>query len=204
MTERRNHWEGIYQSKKFEACSWYQEIPTHSLEMIDPLPLAKTDSILDVGGGESYLADSLLKKGFSTISVLDIAPTALEKSKKRMGKQAEQIKWIHQDITQFVPKHAFHLWHDRAVFHFLRTTEDISAYGNVMASSVVSGGYAVVGTFSKKGPLRCSGIDIQQYSLEELAQCFETNFEVLAAKEFLHPTPAGSKQAYSFCTLKRK
>ena len=88
MTERRNHWEGIYQSKKFEACSWYQEIPTHSLEMIDSLPLAKTGSILDVGGGESYLADSLLKKGFSTISVLDIAPTALEKSKKRMGKQA--------------------------------------------------------------------------------------------------------------------
>ena len=88
MTVIRNHWEGIYQSKKFEACSCYQEIPTHSLEMIDSLPLAKTGSILDVGGGESYLADSLLKKGFSTISVLDIAPTALEKSKKRMGKQA--------------------------------------------------------------------------------------------------------------------
>ena len=39
--------------------------------------------------------------------------------------------------------------------------------------------------------------------LEELAQCFETNFEVLAAKEFLHPTPAGSKQTFSFCTLKK-
>ena len=83
MTERYLHWETIYQNKEFETCSWYQDIPKTSLELITALELHKDASIIDVGGGESYLTAFLDKKGFSQLSVLDISPTALKKSQKK-------------------------------------------------------------------------------------------------------------------------
>ena len=204
MTERHLHWETIYQNKEFEACSWYQDTPKTSLELIAKLELHQDAAILDVGGGESYLTAFLHKKGFSQLSVLDISPTALKKSQKKMGSSAAKVTWIVSDVTRFETKQHYDLWHDRAAFHFLRDTEDITAYVATAGRRVRSGGYAIIGTFSLQGPTRCSGIPIQQYSIDALAECFKADFDLIASQENSHQTPFDTEQAFSFCTFQRK
>ena len=204
MTERHLHWETIYQNKEFEACSWYQDIPKTSLELIAALELQKDASIIDVGGGESYLTAFLDKKGFSQLSVLDISPTALKKSQKKMGGNAAKVTWILSDVTHFETERHYDLWHDRAAFHFLRDPEDITAYIATAGRRIRSGGYAIIGTFSPQGPTQCSGITIQQYSTDALAECFKVDFNLIASQENSHQTPFDTKQAFSFCTFQRK
>ena len=204
MNERHRHWETLYQNKEFETCSWYQTIPETSLELIAALHLPKEASILDVGGGESHLTAFLLKEGFSQLSVLDISPTALEKSQKRMGVNAAKVTWIASDVTCFETEKSYDLWHDRAAFHFLKDPKDIAAYVATAGKRVRAGGYAVIGTFSPQGPTRCSGITIQQYSIDALAECFKADFDLIASQENSHQTPFDTEQAFSFCTFQRK
>ena len=59
----KDHWENIYTTKQPHEVSWTQETPTTSIGLIEELNLSKDASIIDVGGGESYLVDYLLKEG---------------------------------------------------------------------------------------------------------------------------------------------
>ena len=70
--DRKQHWEQIYHSKPLETVSWHQPVPTTSLELISPLNVSKEAPVIDVGGGDSLLADHLLDLGFTDITVLDI------------------------------------------------------------------------------------------------------------------------------------
>lgn len=88
---KKLHWENVFSTKKLTDVSWFQEVPTTSLAFIRSLNLPKTAQIIDVGGGDSYLVDYLLKDGFEHITVLDISEKALEKAKERLGKSADKI-----------------------------------------------------------------------------------------------------------------
>ena len=57
---RKKHWENIYQTKDLKEVSWYQPSPTTSLDFLRQLNISKTDKIIDVGGGDSFLVDHLL------------------------------------------------------------------------------------------------------------------------------------------------
>ena len=46
-----------------------------------------------------------MEEGYENISVLDISAKALERAKKRLGKNAEKVNWIVSDITEFEPEH---------------------------------------------------------------------------------------------------
>ena len=126
--DRKKHWETVYETKNPDQVSWTQEIPKTSLEFIHSFGLKKTAKIIDIGGGDSKLVDYLLDEGFENVSVLDISSKSLEKAKKRLGKKAEKVNWIVSDITDFEPNMTFDVWHDRATFHFLTTTNQIKKY----------------------------------------------------------------------------
>jgi ubiquinone/menaquinone biosynthesis C-methylase UbiE len=91
-SNKKLHWENVFSTKKLTDTSWFQEVPTTSLAFIRSLNLPKTAQIIDVGGGDSYLVDHLLKDGYEHITVLDISEKALEKAKKRLGKSADKIE----------------------------------------------------------------------------------------------------------------
>ena len=61
---RKNHWENIYSTKKLNEVSWYQQTPETSLNFIEELKISKSASIIDIGGGDSFLIDNLLELGF--------------------------------------------------------------------------------------------------------------------------------------------
>ena len=78
------------------------------------------------------------------------------------------VKWIEQDIAHFTPTTTYDLWHDRATFHFLITEAQIQTYLTIARHSVQANRYTVIGTFSKQGPDKCSGLPIRQYNENSL------------------------------------
>lgn len=201
MEMRKEHWEKVYSTKQPHEVSWTQELPRTSLGLIHSFHLPKSASIIDVGGGDSKLVDHLLSEGYENITVLDISERSLERAKQRLGDKAAKVKWIACDITEFHPTTQYDLWHDRATFHFLTTADDVQNYLNVARRSVK--GILIIGTFSDKGPRKCSGLNVHQYSEEQLQQQLINGFEKIKCITEDHTTPFNTKQNFLFCSFKR-
>ncbi|MBS1652196.1 MAG: class I SAM-dependent methyltransferase [Bacteroidetes bacterium] len=201
--DRKKHWENIYTTKELENCSWFQPTPVTSLEFIEQSGISKSSKIIDIGGGDSFLSDSLLEKGFTDITVLDISEVALERAKQRLGEKAKKIKWIVGDAAKFSPPEKYDLWHDRAAFHFLTDHSDLRSYAETAKNSLKENGILVIGTFSETGPKKCSGIDIKQYSQEALTKVFENGFNRLKCLNVDHPTPFKTTQNFTFCSFQK-
>lgn len=77
---RKEHWDTIYQNKKANELSWYQASPEISLELITDLKLPKSAKIIDIGGGDSLLADHLLALGYNNLTVLDISELGIKRA----------------------------------------------------------------------------------------------------------------------------
>ena len=199
--DRKAHWEKVYETKNPDEVSWTQEIPKVSLEFIRSFGLPKSAKIIDIGGGDSKLVDYLLDDGYENITVLDISEKSLQKAQKRLGERAKKINWIASDIIAFKPKATFDIWHDRAAFHFLVTPEQIEKYIEIARNAVT--GFLTIGTFSENGPLKCSGLEITQYSETSMAARFEKYFEKISCKMVDHITPFGTNQNFVFCSFRK-
>ena len=202
--DRKEHWEKVYNTKAYAEVSWYQPDSKTSLRLIDKIRLSNEAAILDVGGGDSHLVDHLINRGFRGISVLDISGKALEKAKKRLGYLAMGTTWIESDIAKFNPTKKYDFWHDRAVFHFLTERNQIDHYVKIVSENVKPNGYFLLATFSDQGPLKCSGLEVSRYSLEEHAQFFAPYFEVISSFKEDHKTPSGGVQNFSFSLFKKQ
>ena len=200
--DRKKHWETVYKTKNPDQVSWTQESPKTSLEFIHSFGLKKTAKIIDIGGGDSKLVDYLLDEGFENVTVLDISAKSLEKAKDRLGEKANKVNWIVSDITEFEPNMTFDFWHDRATFHFLTTKEQITKYIKTARKSV--NGFLTIGTFSKNGPEKCSGLEIKQYSEDELTIELKNGFDKIKCVTEDHLTPFDTTQNFLFCSFKRQ
>jgi len=140
MEDRKEHWNKVYDSKNPTEVSWYEPMPETSLDYIAECKLDNDAAIIDIGGGDSFLAEFLLAKGFTDITVVDISEKAIERAKKRLGERAEEIKWIVADASEFKPERQYDLWHDRAAFHFLTEDEQVQNYLQTVKRSVKPGG----------------------------------------------------------------
>ncbi|WP_185226383.1 class I SAM-dependent methyltransferase [Chryseobacterium indologenes] len=202
MNNQKSHWEHVYETKNPDQVSWTQEKPQTSIDFIISCGLGKEAKIIDIGGGDSNLVDFLLEEGYENITVLDISSKALEKAKERLGTAAEKVQWIETDITEFTPTETYDIWHDRAAFHFLTTPEQVSKYIDIAKKNVT--GCLIIGTFSKNGPTKCSGLDIKQYDEESLSHVFGNDFEKIKCITEDHTTPFGTTQNFVFCNFKKR
>ena len=201
----REHWEKIYGTKKANDVSWYQPHLQRSLDLIVRAGIGTDARIIDVGGGVSTLADDLIDRGFRHITVVDIAQSALDAAKLRLGDRAQQVTWVAGDITTLnFPADSFDLWHDRAVFHFLTSEADRRAYLERVCCAVRKGGYVVLATFGPEGPEKCSGLPVMRYSAEELKAAFGAAFRVVSHLEEHHRTPWGTEQEFVYCLCARE
>lgn len=202
--DKERHWQHIYNTKELNEVSWYQPVPETSLSLIEEYNIPKSAKIIDIGGGDSFLVDNLLKAGYTNVTVLDISDAALERVKKRLGEDAGKVKWIVADASNFISSEQYDFWHDRAAFHFLNDRKEIDSYIHNAANAIVSGGIAVIGTFSENGPKKCSGIEITQYSKEGLGHEFSGSFENLTCFNIDHKTPFDTIQNFTFCSFRRR
>jgi SAM-dependent methyltransferase len=198
------HWDAVYTSKSPNELSWYQSRPTRSLEILGQLGAGPASAIIDVGGGASTLVDALLDRGANNVSVLDISRAALAQAQERLGARAASVTWIEADITSTdLPEHAYDVWHDRAVYHFLTSAKDRRRYAHVAAHALRPGGAAIIATFASHGPTRCSGLDVVRYDSEQLARELGQAFSLDRSIDELHHTPSGIAQAFTYTVLRR-
>jgi SAM-dependent methyltransferase len=198
---RKSHWESIYANKSSADLSWYERHLSRSLDLITRTGVAKSERIIDVGGGDSFLVDDLLRDGYRGVTVLDLSRAALDRARDRLGSAAAgRVTWVEGDIVDVnLPSEAFAIWHDRAVFHFLTTPEQRAAYIRAVEQALRPGGHVVVATFAEDGPTRCSGLPITRYSATELHATFGSAFHLVESERELHRTPSGVEQRFTYC-----
>ncbi|WP_071674561.1 class I SAM-dependent methyltransferase [Nioella nitratireducens] len=207
MTESTTeHWNTRYGHNAPEGLSWFEASPDLSLDLILGRS-GPSDAVIDIGGGAARLPDALLAAGYSDLSVLDMSDEALALSRARLGAAAQKVAWITADIRKWRAERPYNLWHDRAVFHFLTDRDDQQHYIETMRQAIAPDGHAVILTFSRAGPMTCSGLPVQRYDpldlvirLEEVApEAFKLETSGFAD----HVTPGGAVQSFQWSVLRR-
>lgn len=197
------HWEHVYRTKSQHELSWFQPEPTRSLRLVDEYASDRNAHVLDVGAGSSTFVDGLLARGYTKLTVLDIAPSALAHAQQRLGDAADRVHWLVGDALS-VPLEAatVDVWHDRAVFHFQTTDHDRARYHAQLTHALRPGGVVIIATFAADGPLRCSGLDVTRYAPQALADALGPAFTLLTNERDEHLTPWGAPQAFSYCVFR--
>jgi len=201
-SDRQRHWDTVYEGRDDESLSWFQNEPTVSLELIDVLGVAMDAGVIDVGGGTSRLVDRLLSRGFSDVSVLDVAASALAASQARIGAD-HRVTWITADLLSWQPERRYDLWHDRAVFHFF-SDNDVATYRKLLLRATTVDGAVILSTFAPEGPEFCSGLRVCRYSADELGLVLGERFEVIDRRSQTHRTPSGVVQPFTWIAARRR
>jgi len=195
--DRADRWDAAYEQRGVDGVSWYQSVPTVSLKLIEQLGVPPEAAVIDVGGGASLLADNLVRRGFSDVTVLDISGSALDASRQRTSTGAS-ITFMQADLLAWRPSRRYDLWHDRAVYHFLVVDEDREAYARTLRQAIVPDGLVILATFAPDGPSTCSGLPVRGYSADGLAEIFGGAFDVVESLREEHVTPRGSRQPFTW------
>jgi SAM-dependent methyltransferase len=204
VTERRDHWQAVYETKPADAVSWYRPHLEQSLAFVRASGVDVTGCIVDVGGGASTLVDDLLDAGYRDVAVIDLAAAALDVAKARLGGRAAEVRWVVGDVTTpLLPANSVDFWHDRAVFHFLTDEGSRAAYLAQVLRAVKPGGHVLVATFGLDGPERCSGLPVARYDAEGIHAVFGDTFHKIGQAAERHETPWGSAQSFVYCFCRR-
>ncbi|MFD0863978.1 class I SAM-dependent methyltransferase [Sungkyunkwania multivorans] len=201
--KRKEHWENVFKTKPLNEVSWYEVVPETSLSFFKESNISKSAKIIDIGGGDSFLVDNLLKLGYKDITVLDISEAALDRAKQRLKGQSKKVKWIVADVADFSPPEHYDFWHDRAAFHFLTELQDINGYIETVQEYLNKNGNLVVATFSENGPKKCSGLEIKQYSESTMTNQFKMYFDKIRCIKIDHKTPFDTNQNFVFCWFRK-
>ena len=203
MTNAKQHWETVYQTKQADSVSWFQPHAEQSLDLIRRIAAGAPSQVIDVGGGASTLVDDLLAEPQFEVSVLDISAAALDVARKRLAQVSrtfERVQWLVGDITLAkLPEQAYDIWHDRAVFHFLTDPAQRAAYVQQVRHAVRPGGHVILAAFGPDGPTQCSGLPVMRYAPEDLHGQFGGAFELVEHLSEAHKTPAGAIQQFVYC-----
>jgi hypothetical protein len=203
MADARQHWDTVYTTKGERDVSWFEAFPTTSLQMLEAAGVTPESCVLDVGGGDSRLVDTLAARGLTCLAVLDVSTTALERARLRLGPLATTVTWLHTDVVSDWSLKPMDVWHDRAAFHFLTTPEDRASYGTHLRQTLKAGGTAIIATFAPDGPDHCSGLSVVRYSPESLLKELGQDFELIESRPHMHHTPWGRTQSFQYSRLLR-
>ena len=200
----QQHWDVVHSSKAVDEVSWFQAAPHTSVRLVKLASHGRPGaSIVDVGAGTSTLVDLLLEVG-ADVTVLDISRKALDAAARRVGPRGDQVSWVQADLLEWEPGRSYDVLHDRAVFHFLITAEDVAAYVDLAGAAVAPRGALVLGVFAPDGPTSCSGLPTARYDAAALAARFADAFVLEHEERELHHTPAGGTQAFTWVVLRRR
>lgn len=202
--DSKTHWEQVYRTKRSDEVSWYQSDPATSLALIQQVAPDRGARIIDVGAGTSLLVDRLLEAGYSSLTMLDVSSTALNRARDRLSSElGSRVTWIEADVLRAeLPAHSIDVWHDRAVFHFLTDAADREAYVTQVQNALRPGGHVVMATFAEDGPTICSGLPVTRYGAMDLHAVFGARFQIVETAREQHVTPSGRRQSFQYCVCR--
>lgn len=196
-TEREEFWEQRYRSVDPTEVSWFEPTPTLSLQMLNAAGVTPSNSLVDVGGGASALAETLWQRGHRDLTVVDASPTAMAIARDRWP-EGDGVAWVATDLLEWRPERQFDVWHDRAVFHFLTSDDQRDAYGALLRRALVPGGVVAIAGFAEDGPSMCSGLEVRRHSTDELIAALGDGLDEAACGRHDHVTPSGATQTFSW------
>ena len=199
----KEHWENVYQTKSPKEVSWFQETPELSMALIKRFAKNKESALIDVGGGASHLIDHILSNGFKNPTVLDISEHALNYSKKRLGNSKSDVNWLVQDIRDLNIQKKFDIWHDRALFHFLNSSEEKNSYLKNLKRFLKADGFVILFAFSENGPLKCSGLEITRYDEKTMIELLAPHFKCIHFQKESHLTPGNKEQKFNIWVFQK-
>ena len=205
LNPNRRHWNDVWATKSHLEVSWFQSEPAPSLEAIDDIGVGEADEIIDVGCGESHLAEGLLERGVGKVHLLDVSSVAIEALRSRLAgcETAKRVIYHPIGVLELDSRLSVSLWHDRAVLHFIREPEARARYAAVAAAAVRPGGHLVVGGFAEDGPPRCSDLEVERAGEDELVELFGADFDLKSFTRESHETPWGALQSFQWCVFQR-
>jgi SAM-dependent methyltransferase len=202
----QEHWNKAYSSKPVEKMGWYENDVSATMKLIENTKLPLDASILNVGAGSTTLIDELLVREFSNIAASDVSEVSLENLKDRLGKSAQLVKWIVDDLTnstQLKLLTPIDLWVDRAVLHFFVDETDRVHYFELLKRLVKPCGFALFAEFSLKGANRCSGLPVLRYSNEMLFNQLGESFQLVETFDYIYTMPSGDERPYIYSLFQR-
>ena len=200
--DRGSHWDDRYRTIGGEAVSWYEAEPRLSLDLLELVGAGPERSVIDVGGGASFLTQALQRRGFGDLAVLDVSSEALDAARTRVDRP-EGVTWVHADVLTWSPTRRWAVWHDRAVFHFLTEPDERAAYRDQLRRAVEPGGSVIIATFAEGGPPTCSGLQVRRYRPDQLVTELGTGFTELGQGTMDHLTPKGTIQPFTWVAARR-
>mgnify|MGYP000090620602 FL=1 len=201
MPSDSKHWDEIFSVKPEPSHGWYEDDVSQTMKFVDNIGLSSESTVFLPGVGTSLLVDELMESGCKII-VNDISHSALKKLEERVGK--DRLEYMHHNIaTPFKNDIKADIWIDRAVLHFLLSEEEISCYFENLMSSVKPSGYVLLAEFSNNGAKKCAGLELHQYSIEEMQTRLGDNFELVSSEEHLYMNPLNQPRPYIYGFFKR-
>jgi len=95
------------------------------------------------------------------------------------------------------------VWHDRAVFHFLTDSKDRELYLKNLRQSLKPNGHFIISTFADDGALKCSGLEVERYSIEKMQQTIGKDFHLLQSFREEHLTPFETTQNFLYAHFQK-
>ena len=204
MKSNPKHWDALFARTATKELGWFENDSSLSLQFLNQVNGWQNATIFISGAGTSNLIEELLTQKIKLI-VNDISEEALSIIKNRIGDKAKNIIWVCQDIAtslpDFIPQ--IDIWFDRAVLHFLVDDADIAGYFNNIKSSVKLGGHVILAEFSKTGALKCAGLNVHQYSIDDFSANLGASFQLLNHLETNFTNPRGELRPYIYGLYKR-
>ncbi|WP_322780365.1 class I SAM-dependent methyltransferase [Frankia sp. Cas4] len=197
------HWDNAY-ARGERTLSWFEPTAAFSVRMIEAADVDRSAAVIDIGGGASRLVDTLLGRGFSDLTVLDVSTAAEQETRRRLGERAARVRWLVQDVRRWRPDRIYRLWHDRAVFHFNTARADLDGYLAALDVGTAPGSVAVFATFAPDGPTHCSGLPVARYSREQISATLGDSWQPVLTELEQHTTPSGAVQPFTWTVLRRR
>lgn len=201
--DRKSYWESIHEENSAGDVSWYQATPLVSLRLIEQAKVDRDARVIDVGCGQRGIAGSLVERGFTRVTALDISGEAIRRAKEGLGARADAVAWVQGDVLDLAAPEPFALWHDRALLHFFIEAADTGRYIESVRRNVGPGGHAIIATFAPDGPEKCSGLPVQRHDAGSVGRILGPDFALLATERDVHATPWGTHQAFQWTVFKR-
>lgn len=202
MTDTHEHWQRIWGERAVDEVSWFQRSADRSYRLVTDVAGDGPARVVDVGGGASPLAGQLVRAGHD-VTVLDVSEAALDAGRARLGDDGERVQWVAGDVTTHRFDRTFDVWHDRAVLHFLTDPDDAARYVERLVDALEVDGHAVIAPFGPDGPTHCSGLEVQRYGRDDLAELLGERFEPVTFETEDHTTPGGATQRFLYGVFRR-
>lgn len=203
----KEHWNEKFSRTPLEQLGWYEADPQPSLELIEACGIPHSALVADIGSGATTLIPRLLALGYQNLLAVDISEVAISKARSMLAAgQAARVRWRVEDVTD--PSAEFQaekiaLWHDRAAFHFLTAEEDRRTYRSLAQKLVMPGGFMILAAFAAHGAAQCSGLPVQRYAINDLAEFFGEWFKPVQSLDYVYTQPSGGLRPYVYVRFQK-